>query len=93
MVGDLLLVRISAAENNVKGQLWFSAAMGQIEAMEAGTSPCQGAVEGARKSAEICLDLLAIKVAIWTSESENALQDEMGFDMQGWSMDSVMPDA
>jgi hypothetical protein len=90
---ELLAVRVSVAENNVKGHLLFSAALGQIEAMEAGTSPYQGAVEGAKTSAEICFGLLAGKVSISTPEFENILQDEMGFGMQDWSMDFVMPDA
>jgi hypothetical protein len=45
---DLLAARISVAGNNVKGHLLFSAALGQIEAMETGTSPYQGAIEGAK---------------------------------------------
>ena len=49
---DLLAVRISVAENNVKGHLLFSAALGQIEAMEAGTCPFEvtkvPSVEGAK---------------------------------------------
>jgi hypothetical protein len=90
---DLLAVRVSVAENNVKGHLLFSAALGQIEAMEAGTSPYQGAVEGAKRSAEVCFGLLADKVSISTPEVENTLQDGMGFGMQDWSMDFVMPDA
>jgi hypothetical protein len=72
------------AENNVKGHLLFSAALGQIEAIEAGTSPSQGAVEGAGKSADICLGLLADKLPILTPESDNTLQDGMDF---------VMPDS
>jgi hypothetical protein len=90
---DLLAVLISVAENNVKGHLLFSAALGQIEAMEAGTSPYQGAVEGAKRSAEICFALLADKLPILTQESENTPQDGIGFSMQDWSMDFVMPDA
>jgi hypothetical protein len=49
---DLPAVRISVAENNVKGHLLFSAALGQIEAMEAGTCPFEvtkvPSVEGAK---------------------------------------------
>jgi hypothetical protein len=90
---DLLAARISVAENNVKGHLLFSAALGQIEAIEARTSPYQGAVEGAKRSAEICFALLADKLPILTPESENTLQDGIDFSMRDWSMDFVMPDA
>jgi hypothetical protein len=91
---DLLAVRIMVAENNVKGHLLFSAALGQIEALEAGTSPSQGAVDGAGRSAEICLGLLADKLPLLISESDDAHQDAIGFDMHTWSdMDFVMPDA
>jgi hypothetical protein len=90
---DLLAVRVSVAENNAKGHLLFSAALGHIDAIEAGTSPHQGAVEGAKRSAEICFDLLAEKVPILTPESENTFQGGMGFGIEDWSMDFVMPDA
>ncbi|KAE9362998.1 hypothetical protein N431DRAFT_423359 [Stipitochalara longipes BDJ] len=90
---ELIAVRISVAENNVKGHLLFSAAMGQIEAMEAGRSPYQGAIEGAKRSVEMCFGLLAEKESLSTPEAENTLPDEMGFDTQDWGMDFVMPDA
>ena len=90
---DLLAVQIAVAENNAKGHLLFSAALGQIEAIEAGTSPSQGAVEGAWRSADICLGLLADKLPILTPESDNTLQDGMGFGMQDLGMEFVMPDA
>jgi hypothetical protein len=81
------------AENNAKGQLLFSTALERIEAIEAGTSPSQGVVEGAGRSADICLGLLADKLPILTPESDNTLQDGMGFGMQDWGLDFVMPDA
>lgn len=92
---DLIAARIKVAENNVKGHLLFSAALGQIEAMEAGTSPYQGAVEGAKRSAEMCFGMLADRESALTpeAETENTLQDGVGFDMQDWGMDFVMPDA
>lgn len=92
---DLLAVRIAVAENNVKGYLLFSAALGQTEAIEAGTSPSQGAVEGARRGAEVCLGLLGDKLHLLEPEVEldSTVQDELEFCMQEWSMDFVMPDA
>jgi hypothetical protein len=89
---DLLAARITVAENNVKRHLLFPAALGQIEAIEAGTSPSQRAVEGAGRSADICLGLLADKLPILTPESDNTLQDGIDFGMQDWGMDFVMPD-
>jgi hypothetical protein len=90
---DLIAVRISVAENNVKGHLLFSAALGQIEAMESGISPYQGAKDGIQRSAEMCFGLLADKDAALTPIDEVTLQDGMAFDMQDWGMDFVMPDA
>jgi hypothetical protein len=89
---DLLAVRVLVAENNVKGHILFSAALGQIEAIESGKSPYQGAVEGAKKSAEICFEVLADKISMLASESENVLQGEMDFGIQDWIMDFAMPD-
>jgi len=90
---DVIAVRIKVAENNVKGHLLFSAALGQIEAMEAGTSALQGAIDGARRSADMCFGLLANKEAVLVPEAEDTPQNGMGFDMQDWGMDFVMPDA
>jgi len=90
---DVIAVRISVAENNVKGHLLFSAALGQIEAMETGTSPYQGAIDGAKRSADMCFELLAEKEPVLVPEAEDTPRDEMGFDIQDWGMDFVMPDA
>jgi len=90
---DLLAVRSSIAENNIKGHLLFSAALGQIEAIEGGSSPVQGAIDGAEKSAIICLRLLADKASVLTSDPDNILGDQMSFGMQDWSMDFVVPDS
>lgn len=90
---NLLAVRSYVAENNIKGHLLFSAALGQIEAIEAGTSPVQGAIDGAEKSAQICLTLLAEKASVLTSDSENIMGDEISFDVQDWNMDCGMPDS
>ncbi|TVY91869.1 Transcription factor [Lachnellula willkommii] len=90
---ELLAVRVSVGKNNVKGHLLFSAALGQIEAIEAGTSVSQGAVDGAKRSAEICSALLADTEPVLAPESEDAQRDGLGFETQDWSMDFVMPDA
>ncbi|TVY35307.1 Transcription factor [Lachnellula subtilissima] len=90
---ELLAVRVSVGKNNVKGHLLFSAALGQIEAIEAGTSVSQGAVEGAKRSAEICSALMADTESVLAPELESTQQDGLGFETQDWSMDFVMPDA
>lgn len=55
---DLAAARIPFDVSNAKCHLFMSAVLGQLEAMEDGTSPELGAVKGARKSAAICLDIL-----------------------------------
>ncbi len=59
---DLAAERISIAENNVKGHLFISAVLGQVEAIEQGKSPEVGALEGARRSGKICYELLSARV-------------------------------
>ncbi|MCJ1404983.1 hypothetical protein MMC11_008209 [Xylographa trunciseda] len=55
---DLAKRRIEAGETNVKGHIFFSGILGQIDALQAGTSPEQGFLDGAKKRMEICYDLI-----------------------------------
>jgi len=57
-VVDTLEKRIAVGESNVKGHLFASAIVGQVEAMEAGTSIEEGIYEAAKKSAGTCYELL-----------------------------------
>lgn len=55
---DLVATRIPFEVSNSKCHLFMSAVMGQIEAMEDGTSPEIGAINGAKESANLCLSIL-----------------------------------
>ena len=49
-------------DNNVKGHLFFSMVIGQIEAMESGGSLEEGIANAARSSLSHCLDLLQARI-------------------------------
>jgi len=72
---ELAAERISIAENNVKGHLFISAVLGQIEAIEQGKSPELGALEGARKSGRICYELLSARVPPPVGTGEKVSQE------------------
>lgn len=60
---DLLAKRLLEGENNVQGHLFMSTALGQIEAMERGTSPEQGIFEAAKRSLTECYEVLKARTA------------------------------
>ena len=106
---ELTAERIAIAENNLKGHLFISAVLGQVEAIEAGTSPEMGAVDGAMRSARASYELLAARVPSLTAEREAESQDlvsntggemlimqdpAMDLAMQNWNMDFLdLPDS
>ncbi|MCJ1394628.1 hypothetical protein MMC18_007508 [Xylographa bjoerkii] len=55
---DLAKRRIEAGETNIKGYIFFSGLLGQIDALQAGTSPEQGFMDEAEKSLKICYELM-----------------------------------
>ena len=100
-VVDLSAKRIELGENSVKGHLFLSAAMGQIEASENGTSPERGIIEASRVSARHCLDLLKARTntvqtpSDGTGEVVDAAAAELGFGAEGnmdFGYDFVMQD-
>ncbi|KAK0108680.1 hypothetical protein ONS95_003472 [Cadophora gregata] len=58
----LLAKRIELAENNVKGHLFMSVVLAQIEALEDGENPEQRVMEAGLKSVEMCLGLLKSRI-------------------------------
>ncbi|KAH7400461.1 hypothetical protein BKA64DRAFT_671890 [Cadophora sp. MPI-SDFR-AT-0126] len=58
----LLATRIELAENNVKGHLFISVVLAQIEALEEGLNPGQKVMEVGLKSVELCLGLLKNRI-------------------------------
>ena len=57
-ITDLVLVRIPSNVSNAKCHLFMEAIRGQLEAIEQGTPPEIGAMEGARRSARLSLGIL-----------------------------------
>ncbi|KAH7364917.1 fungal-specific transcription factor domain-containing protein [Rhexocercosporidium sp. MPI-PUGE-AT-0058] len=58
----LLAKRVEVAENNVKGHLFISVILAQIDALEIGANPEQHILEAGRKSVATCLELLKRRV-------------------------------
>ncbi|KAH6698135.1 hypothetical protein BKA61DRAFT_246673 [Leptodontidium sp. MPI-SDFR-AT-0119] len=58
----LLAKRIELAENNVKGHLFISVVLAQIEALEDGANPEQCVMEAGYKSVAMCLELLKRRI-------------------------------
>ena len=97
---DLSVDRITVGENNVKGHLFISVVLAQVEAMEEGINPEPVVLESAKKSSLFCYDLLSTSIAKVKSSlpinasSSGVFQDFRGlqdfgmdFTMQDWSMD------
>ncbi|KAE9382255.1 hypothetical protein N431DRAFT_360951 [Stipitochalara longipes BDJ] len=53
--------RITEVENNIKGHLFMSLVMAQVEAMEEGLDPAPRVLDAATKSADMCYGLLAAR--------------------------------
>lgn len=99
--------RISVVENNVKGHLFMSVVLAQLEAMENGGDPERAVLEAARKSADKCYDLLVGRISAGMNVPvpvdsgpvidipgfEGAQDFGMDFTMQDWSLDQDNPDA
>ncbi len=93
--------RIAAGENNVKGNLFISVVLAQLEAMEDGLDSERIVLDAATKSADRCYDLLVSRTSAGINVplrpdniSMNGIpgfggvQDlGMDFTMQDWSMD------
>jgi hypothetical protein len=59
---DLAAKRIALVENNVKGHLFSTIVLAQVEALEQGVDPEQAVLKAARESASLCLELLRKRV-------------------------------
>ncbi|XMA20749.1 hypothetical protein WAI453_013540 [Rhynchosporium graminicola] len=59
---DLLAKRVEFAENNVKGHLFISVVLAQIEALEVGANQEVNVIEAGRKSVALCLELLKRRI-------------------------------
>ena len=60
---SLSLERIRQGETNVKGHMFLSMVLAQVEAIEAGTSCEHKMAQSARDSLELCLDLLRARIS------------------------------
>ncbi|KAE8443029.1 hypothetical protein EG329_002423 [Mollisiaceae sp. DMI_Dod_QoI] len=80
---DLSATRIAQAENNVKGHLFISVVLAQVEALEQGV-PAEGMVlDAARRSARTCLELLGKRIRLEVGEEEYARHVEGGSAVDG----------
>jgi hypothetical protein len=75
---DLSALRIAHAENNIKGHLFISVVLAQVEAMELGIPADKMVLEAARKSAEICMDLLSKRIPVTASDEDYERHVENG---------------
>jgi hypothetical protein len=99
--------RISAVENNVKGHLFMSVVLAQLEAMESGENPEKSVLEAASKSADKCYEMLSGRISAGMNAPvsvdngpmvdipglEGAQDFGMDFTMQDWSLDQENPDS
>ncbi|CZR68899.1 uncharacterized protein PAC_18800 [Phialocephala subalpina] len=67
---DLSALRISQAENNIKGHLFISVVLAQVEAMELGIPAEKMVMDAARNSAELCMGLLAKRIPLTADNDE-----------------------
>lgn len=65
--------KLRMGETNVKPLLFLSMCMGQMELMEAGTSPEEGIASGAKRSITMCYEILKARVA---SNGAGSLPDD-----------------
>jgi hypothetical protein len=94
--------RIAEVENNIKGNLFMSLLMAQIDAMEEGIDPGASVLDTATKSADRCYDLLVARYSnmndsIPPVDNDNGANDTVGFwggqdfgmnfTMQDWTLD------
>jgi hypothetical protein len=92
--------RVAEVENNIKGNLFMSLILAQLEAIEEGVDPAQRVLDAATKSADKCYEFLSTRFAamnVQVQAPENGLDDLLGFGgaqdfgidftMQDWSLD------
>jgi len=92
--------RIAEVENNIKGHLFMSLIMAQVEGMEAGLDPVPGVLDAATKSADKCYDLLVARYSAMNGSippADRCPNDPqsfwggpdfaMDFTMQDWTLD------
>ena len=81
---ELTICRIKAGETNVKGHIFFSCVMAQINAMHAGTSLEESILEALNRSTETSYQLLKAKTEDSAAQriDENAeTQQDIGFEV------------
>lgn len=69
-IADLSALRIAHAENNIKGHLFISVVLAQVEATERGISAETMVIDAARNSAEICMGLLSKRIPMTASNDD-----------------------
>jgi len=92
--------RIAEVENNIKGNLFISLILAQLEAIEEGVDPAQRVLDTATKSADKCYRLLSTRfsaINVPVQAPESGLNDLLGFGgaqdfgmeftMQDWTLD------
>lgn len=88
---DLLAKRIELAENNVKGHLFISVVLAQIEALEEGLCPQEKVMEAGLKSVELCLELLKRRIPQRLSAGDYDRHVEDGTSPDGIGVTEVPP--
>ena len=88
--------RIAEVENNIKGNLFISLILAQLEAIEEGVDPAQRVLDTATKSADKCYRLLSTRfsaINVPVQAPESGLNDLLGFGgAQDFGMDFTMQD-
>jgi Fungal specific transcription factor domain len=88
--------RITEVENNIKGNLFMSLTLAQIDALEEGIDPSQSVLDAATKSADRCYDMLVARYSAMNGSippSNNSTNDTLGFwGGQDFGMDFTMQD-
>lgn len=93
---DLAAERIRAGENNVKGHLFLSAAAAQIHAMTNGTPIEEAVPAAAKRSAELCLEILTARAKLGPELPEEGTPESVDtreIEEPEFSFDMLMPDA
>lgn len=72
---DITRRRVLAGETNVKGHVFFACALGQIDAMQSGTSSEQGVMNAAKTSLVSCYAILEARAGRTASLSVDEIDD------------------
>ena len=75
---DITHRRILAGETNVKAHIFFACALGQVDAMRAGTSVERGVSDAAKASLEACYAVLEARAAQFAASSSSLSLDGNG---------------